>query len=222
MRPRLSYANVVATLALIIAVGGASAFAATQLAKNSVGAKQLKKNAVTTAKVKKEAITAAKVRKGTLTGKQINAGTLGTVPTAQTALTADTADAVAPSEQWHEVGAPGEPTFQHGWKNPPPEEEAIESESVAFYKDREGIVHLRGSALSGTPGTAIFQLPAGLRPATGKVLAFTTPCSCGASSFGNMEVIGTIPSLPIEDGVVGSPPGGTSVFLDGITFRAES
>jgi hypothetical protein len=38
---------VTATFALIIAVGGASAFAATQLAKNSVGTKQLKNNAVT-------------------------------------------------------------------------------------------------------------------------------------------------------------------------------
>jgi hypothetical protein len=82
MRPKLTYANVVATLALFIAIGGASAFAASQLGKNSVGPKQLKKNAVTTAKVKKEAITAAKIKKGTLTGTQINASTLGTVPSA--------------------------------------------------------------------------------------------------------------------------------------------
>ena len=76
MRPRLTYANVVATLALFIAIGGASAFAASQLGKNTVGSKQLKNNAVTTAKIKKEAITAAKVKKGTLTGKQVNGSTL--------------------------------------------------------------------------------------------------------------------------------------------------
>ena len=58
MRPRLTYANVVATLALLIAIGGASAFAASQLGKNTVGTKQLKKNSVTTAKIKKQAITA--------------------------------------------------------------------------------------------------------------------------------------------------------------------
>jgi hypothetical protein len=52
-RPRLSYANVMATLAFFIAVGGASAFAATQLAKNSVGTKQIKKGAVTTVKLAK-------------------------------------------------------------------------------------------------------------------------------------------------------------------------
>jgi hypothetical protein len=50
-----------ATLAFFIAVGGASAFAATQLAKNSVGAKQLKKNAVTTAKVKNGSLRAADI-----------------------------------------------------------------------------------------------------------------------------------------------------------------
>ena len=61
LRPKLTYANVVATLALFIAVGGASAFAASQLGKNTVGPKQLKKNAVTTAKVKKEAITGARL-----------------------------------------------------------------------------------------------------------------------------------------------------------------
>lgn len=85
MRPRLTYANVIATLALVIAVGGASAFAASQLGKNSVGPKQLKKNAVTTAKIKKEAVTAAKVKKGTLTGSQINISTLGMVPFAANA-----------------------------------------------------------------------------------------------------------------------------------------
>src|SRR5262245_31105728 len=120
MRPRLTYANVVATLALIIAVGGAGAFAATQLAKNSVGPKQLKKNAVTTAKVKKEAITAAKVKKRSLTGAQINASTLGTVPSAnsaQTAQTAQSANALSAPEPWHVVGAPGEPVFQNSWQN---------------------------------------------------------------------------------------------------------
>lgn len=61
LRTRLTYANVVATLALFIAIGGASAFAANQLAKNSVGSKQLKRNAVTAAKIKKGAIGPAKL-----------------------------------------------------------------------------------------------------------------------------------------------------------------
>jgi hypothetical protein len=64
IRPRLSYANVISTLALFLVVAGGSAFAATQLAKNSVGAKQLKKNAVTSVKIKANAVTGAKIAAG--------------------------------------------------------------------------------------------------------------------------------------------------------------
>lgn len=49
---RLSYANVVATLALFVALGGSS-YAALNLPKASVGARQLKKNSVTSPKVKR-------------------------------------------------------------------------------------------------------------------------------------------------------------------------
>jgi hypothetical protein len=53
-RAKLTYANVVATLALFIALAGGTAFAATQmLPKNSVGPKQLKKGAVTPSKLAK-------------------------------------------------------------------------------------------------------------------------------------------------------------------------
>ena len=76
LRLRLTYANVMATIAVFIALGGAS-YAALKLPKNSVGAKQ----------IKKEAVTAAKVKKGTLTGTQINASTLGMVPSAANAQT---------------------------------------------------------------------------------------------------------------------------------------
>ncbi|MGN6274854.1 MAG: hypothetical protein ACTHNP_02860 [Solirubrobacterales bacterium] len=67
---------------------GASAFAATQLAKNSVGTKQLKNNAVTTAKIKNNAVTGAKIKNGTITGAKINLGSLGTVPSATNATNA--------------------------------------------------------------------------------------------------------------------------------------
>jgi hypothetical protein len=46
LRPKLTYANVMATIAVFIALGGAS-YAATKLPKNSVGSKQIKANAVT-------------------------------------------------------------------------------------------------------------------------------------------------------------------------------
>jgi hypothetical protein len=51
VKARLTFANVVACLALFVALGGSS-YAALQLPKASVGTKQLKRNAVTSPKVK--------------------------------------------------------------------------------------------------------------------------------------------------------------------------
>jgi hypothetical protein len=53
LRRHLTYANVVASLALFLALGGA-AFAATQLPRNSVGTGQLKREAVTAGKIAKK------------------------------------------------------------------------------------------------------------------------------------------------------------------------
>ena len=71
--------NVVAYLALMIALGGTS-YAATQLPGNSVGAKQLKRNAVTAAKIKRGAVSTAKLSssaRASLTGAAGPAGTPG-------------------------------------------------------------------------------------------------------------------------------------------------
>lgn len=81
VRSKLSFSNVIAMLALFVALGG-SAFAATQLPKNSVGSKQLKKNAVTS----------AKIARGAVTGAKIKLNTLGVVPNANHATTADSAN----------------------------------------------------------------------------------------------------------------------------------
>jgi hypothetical protein len=51
LRARLTYSNVVATLALFIALGGSS-YAALKLPKNSVGSAQLKANSITSTKIK--------------------------------------------------------------------------------------------------------------------------------------------------------------------------
>jgi hypothetical protein len=95
IRKRITYANVMSSLAVFLVLGGATAFAASHLGKNTVGSKQLKSNAVTTAKIKanavtnkklkKNAVTGAKVKDQSLTGADINLGTLGTVPSATNA-----------------------------------------------------------------------------------------------------------------------------------------
>jgi hypothetical protein len=218
LQARLSYANVTATLALVIALGGASAFAATQLGKNTVGPKQLRKNAVVTAKIKNQAVTAAKIANGTLTGTQIDVSTLGTVPSAQSAATAksaQTAAGLAPAEPWHEVGAPGEPKFRNGWKSGG----SSSNPTIAFYKDQIGIVHLRGVASAGTPGQDVFSLPPGYRPAESEVLRIPIACDAPcAFPFDIAEIYGS-GFIAETDGAV--YVNGTTNNLEGVSFRAE-
>jgi hypothetical protein len=211
LRNKLTYANVVATLALFLVVSGGAVYGASHLGKNSVGAKQLKKNAVTTAKIKNQAVTAAKVKKGSLTGIQINASSLGTVPTA------DKANSLAAPEAFHKVGAAGEPGFQNSWDNQPP---GLTTESVGFYKDQEGVVHLKGAATGGS-SSIIFQLPAGYRPASGKVLGFAAICSGCAGGVAALSINGS-GFVPGTEGAVVAPDTATRIGLDGITFRAAS
>jgi len=64
---RLSYANVMATAAVFIALGGT----AWALQANSVGTKQLKNNAVTAKKVKKSAVTTAKIKNNAVTAAKL-------------------------------------------------------------------------------------------------------------------------------------------------------
>jgi hypothetical protein len=96
-RKRLSYANVMSSLAVFLVLGGGAAFAAGHLAKNSVGPKQLKKNAVTARNIKKNAVNGAKVKDASLTGRDIVASTLGTVPNANRAASAGHADTAGDS-----------------------------------------------------------------------------------------------------------------------------
>jgi hypothetical protein len=62
-RGKLTFSNVVACIALFVALGGAS-YAATQLPKNSVGAAQLKKHSVTQSKLASALLKALKGAQG--------------------------------------------------------------------------------------------------------------------------------------------------------------
>ncbi len=74
VRKHLTYANVMTTILAFVVLAGGTAFAASQLAKNSVGKKQLKSNAVTTAKIKKNAVTRAKIKAGAVDGTKLADG----------------------------------------------------------------------------------------------------------------------------------------------------
>jgi len=65
IRRHFSYANVMATVAVILALGG-SAYAAIHLKKNSVGARQLKRNSVTNVKIANGAVNGAKIADGSV------------------------------------------------------------------------------------------------------------------------------------------------------------
>jgi hypothetical protein len=65
LRARATYANLVSTICLFVLLGG-GAYAASQLAKNSVGARQIKTNGVRTAEVKDGSLLAADFKLGQL------------------------------------------------------------------------------------------------------------------------------------------------------------
>jgi hypothetical protein len=79
------YANVTATIALIVALGGTS-YAAITLPSNSVGSKQLKKRAVTNSKLRANAVTSAKVKNGTLRARDFKTGELPVGPPGATSI----------------------------------------------------------------------------------------------------------------------------------------
>lgn len=84
LRKRLTFSNVIALLALFVALGS-GAYAVTKAPKNSVTSKSIRNGQIRTADLGKDAATGAKVKEATL----------GQVPSAATAGTASTADAAA-------------------------------------------------------------------------------------------------------------------------------
>ncbi len=80
IRKRITYANVMSSIAVFLVLGGATAIAASK-----IGTKQLKANAVTTGKIKKNAVTTAKIKNNAVNGAKVNEATLGTVPSASVA-----------------------------------------------------------------------------------------------------------------------------------------
>jgi hypothetical protein len=110
IRKRLTYANVMATIAVFLCLGGATAIAAGPLGKNSVGSRQLKAKSVTTGKLANNAVNGAKVANGSLTGADIDISALGTVPSATTAASAGNAATVG----GHAAVCPGGTTLLGG------------------------------------------------------------------------------------------------------------
>jgi hypothetical protein len=111
IRKRLTYANVMSSLAVFLILGGATAFAATkiganQLKANSVKTGKIVKEAITTSKIKKNAVNSSKIANGAVTtdkiandavtSAKVNEGSLGQVPSANSANFANSAGSAQP------------------------------------------------------------------------------------------------------------------------------
>jgi hypothetical protein len=225
IRRRCSYANVMVSVAVFVALGGSSY----AVAGGSIGSRQLKDNAVRSADLRNNDVRGKDVRNGTLTGADIRESTLRGVPTASRAAAADhatradaagRADSIAAPEGFHAVGTPGEPPFNPGCQNntgnpafPP----------VGFYKDREGVVHLRGAYTCTSAGALGFNLPAGYRPGAGTAHTQAIVCfgggNCPASHTTLVQVIGSGFAPGADGGILADA---TIALLDGVAFRAGS
>jgi len=84
---RPSPAMVVASIALLVALGGTSVAAVSQVANNSVGAAQLKSNAVTTPKIKNNAVTGPKIAANAVAAAKIASNAVGAAKIAGNAVT---------------------------------------------------------------------------------------------------------------------------------------
>jgi hypothetical protein len=142
-RPQLSYANVMSTIAVFIALGGTSY----AVARNSVGNLQLRKNAVTSSKVKDRSLSTRDLAPSARVGTRGPRGSTG--PQGPPGGT-------APPDTWKGV------SLAAGWANFGAEYD------VAAYRLEGGRVHLRGlvTRTDGLPPakSPIGTLPVGYRP----------------------------------------------------------
>ncbi len=165
IRRRLTYANAMATIAVFIAIGG-SAYAATQLKKNSVGTKQIKNNAVT----------AAKIKNGTITGSKINLSSLGAVPSATNATNAGNANTLGgqPASAFPAASVIRSATVEENGTVVASKSDGISQANVTH--PAEGFYCVSG--LSPAPKTAVAQAAFGSRGEIG-VYVETNPESTG-------------------------------------------
>lgn len=81
IRKKLTYSNVMSSIAVFLVLSGGVAYAA-----KKIGSNQLKSNSVTTAKIKKNAVTTAKIKNGAISAGKIKNGAIGAAKIAANAV----------------------------------------------------------------------------------------------------------------------------------------
>jgi hypothetical protein len=201
------FANVTATVALIVALGGTS-YAATSLKKNSVSSKQIKNSSITSSDVKNN----------TLTGSDIKESKLGTVPSATSATAAATAaHAGSADNATHATTADRASTLTglvfhplaliNDWAN-----YNAPDRTPAYAIDAQGVVHFRG-AIYGGSSPYPFTVPEALSP--GSEIWLTSDQYGATTARIDIDTDGTV---YIEDDP--ADPGSSADFtsLDGISY----
>jgi hypothetical protein len=238
LRKHLSYANVISTLCLFLLVGGGTAYAVTQLDRNSVKSKHIKDGQVKSPDVEDNG----------LTGVDIDESSLGSVPFAEEANTANTALSAGDANTLDSKDSTDfAPVGSDDWQAAPLRDGSLSEHfpgqyspgawcnwtnfggghtQAAYFRDPAGVVHLKGlvKANNGFFGgtcagleefdvQVVLDLPAGYRPSE----RWLVP-TVSANKPGRLDVMPN-GRVQIE---VGFPAWGDAlqwVSLDGISFR---
>jgi hypothetical protein len=219
MRNRLSYANVMATLALFVALGGVG-YAAIKVPRNSVGSKQIKEEAVKASELASDSVDSFNVIDGSIAGNDILPNTIGggqiadgTVSSAQIGDGSIGSSDLAPQQE-PQVPELGECAPGVNWQPAP-------LSAPRYWMDARQMVHLEGGVTCSAAITgdgSIFEMPFNYRP---------RPSVVRFAQLGNNLSVAQIAVVnnPITAGLVydaGSDPSTEQyIALDGIAYRGE-
>ena len=205
-------------IALALVLAGGTAYATHPGGKNSIGSRHIVNGQVK----------AADLGTGSIRSSEVAADAVGSSELASGAISGsdiDEAGLELGAEPWNEVGDGDGPAFASdascAWKNT-----GGPHNTAGFMRDQFGVVHLKGRVdaddVSGcdlsTADRAIFNLPAGYRPAGRRVIA-----ALSNSNLAEVNVDG--PAIDLGAGAVSVDAGTAAanakawVSLDGITFR---
>lgn len=243
MGGKLSYANVMSTLAVFLALAGGSFAIGAALSKNSVKSRQVKNESLTNKDLKNgKAVGADEVIDESLGASEIGAAAVGSSEIADGSVGA--AD-LAADESVHVVGAAGEPALGNGGQNDClwTDINAVltgEISPVSFYKGKGGRVYLGGIAASNNgPGgdaacdntpvgeviedTRMFTLPPGYRPPHVVLVPATDGTNTTTLVIGaDHDAAFQLSFLPAGSVTIYSAPGPYpgGVNIEGVSFRA--